>query len=568
MAKRILLYSIIALFPFIATAKERSSSEIHSIAASKIQTLGKGNIAKAKGTSGSNTTILLALDMPQLCVFNGDNGGFVIVSKDDCVAPVIAYSTETFNANDIPCGLKWWMESTSKAINSLSRTSDIVYKDAPFEYNAVEPLITTRWGQNKPFNELTPTIQNAHTPTGCVATAMAQILKYNQYPSSAEFMGSYSVGEGGATRKEFVSSVYNYDMPDGFGIHYVNGQMINNRTATDEQKAMVARLMYDCGLASNMNYDAGGSGATASNYAKAFAEYFSYPHNSVKLIDKSIYTDSEWKEMIYKELMRGYPILYSGATTERAGHAFVAHGIDEKGLIAINWGWNGKGDGFFNMDILNSDEGSYSEFQDAIIGIRKTALPDDVETSCFANDALFNGSFSKFLKSVTISGRAFNYGAYAFNGKLKYRVVDEADGSIQEDLIQDCSESSINPLYGRSIDININTTGTGTISVEPGHSYIVFGYSQLPEEAADGRISLFRESNGKHGDKVWFRITINSDNTATVEHNNGKLPDIATGIKGVKTNHSSNKVYDILGRPATQSTRGLVIKNGKTLIQK
>lgn len=210
---------------------------------------------------------------------------------------------------------------------------------------SVSPLLTTRWSQYSPYNNLCPEYaEGSHCATGCVATAMAQILKYHEYPVKG--IGSHSYTWTYGDRKEtlsadFGATTYRWDlMLDAY-----------NASATAEEAEAVATLMYHCGVAANLEYTPA-TGGYADDAFSGVIDFLGYSPASV-LIDRSDFDDAHWDAMLRDALDRGYPVLYGGFTEYYAGHAFVFDGYDSQGRFHVNWGYGDSHNRYYTFNSLN-----------------------------------------------------------------------------------------------------------------------------------------------------------------------------------------------------------------------
>jgi len=346
-----------------------------------------------------------------LYIFNG-NLGFVVMAADDCVRPILGYSlTDKFDTKDMPENLRWWLQGYSDEIQSAidnktratSETSKM-WKDLT-EGNSkagkatmvVTPLIQTKWNQNKYYNDLCPAVSdgpNGHAYTGCIATAMAQIMKYWSYPSTG--IGSHSyTWDGQILNADFGATTYDWNnMLDYYEYYYENGtdpyaQWLPEPST--EEIAAVATLMYHCGVSVEMEYggsSTGGSGAPTLYVADALKTYFNYKntaHYEQKSSNSTInYTDAEWITMLKADLDANRPIQYGGLDPNgNGGHAFVCDGYNSDDYFHFNWGWAGRYNGYFSINNLdtgaNSGEagagnGVYTRDQEAVFGIEPGSM--------------------------------------------------------------------------------------------------------------------------------------------------------------------------------------------------
>ena len=350
--------------------------------------------------SAQLTDLSKAAGFANLYIFDAGEG-FVVMAADDCVQPILGYSlTGGFTADDMPSNVRGWLQGYSDEIqsaidNQTKATSETakIWKDlidgnskAGKATTVVAPLIQTKWNQNKYYNNLCPAVSdgpNSHAYTGCVATAMAQIMKYWNYPSQG--IGSNSYNWNSQTLSaNFGETTYDWtNMMPYYEYYYDGGSSATWLPAdyhTSERVAAVATLMYHCGVSVNMNYggsSTGGSSASTSRVANALVTYFNYkPTTQYK--EKDNFTDANWITMVKAELDASRPLQYAGQDPNgSSGHSFVCDGYDNRDYFHFNWGWAGHYDGYFSLDNLNtganseagSGNGNYTRAQSAIFGI-------------------------------------------------------------------------------------------------------------------------------------------------------------------------------------------------------
>ena len=358
-------------FLIIATAMvfagERSEQQMRDAA---MKALGQ-NLRRAAG----NQQMKEFLTMEKLKIYGYAEGGFAVVTKDDRFDEVAGYSSTKFSGT-MPCGFKWWLETINTNMKIINYTSTKRSKRAN---NAVSPFLTTKWGQSRPFNDNCTFTNDNHTykcVTGCVATALAQIMNYYRFPECGKGSNSYDVKYNNdftiTFSEDFSLSVYDWNnMLDSYETYY-------NTTAVDAHTKAVAKLMKDCGVATNTRYSDSSHGSSSSlkNTETALKTYFSYD-SSTQFYKRSDYSNEEWMNMIYQEMSKGRPILYSGTegeSTLSTGHAFILNGYDDSGKIFINWGWNGGYEGFYDIDLLNPTSTHYNNNQNMVIAVPSTNI--------------------------------------------------------------------------------------------------------------------------------------------------------------------------------------------------
>ena len=311
--------------------------------------------------------------LPVFFVYNMD-GGYVIVSADNRITPVIAYSTEgPFDPERVlPAMAELLNDYAAEIADYLQSTSDISSEAHPLWRQIIEqhhptvrndvvvpPLLSTRWDQNGYYNDLCPSDSdgpNGHAYAGCVATALAQVIRYWEYPSQGTGSHSY-ISDYGTESANFGATTYNYAlMPD----------MLTSSTPAAQRQA-VSQLIYHCGVSVEMDYGPDGSSASTSQTPTALTTYFGYTSNpSYK--SKSNYTTANWKNLIKGQLNNLRPVLYRGQG-DAGAHAFVCDGYDSDDYFHFNWGWSGSNNGFFLLSNMTPGSHEYNSTHGAVINV-------------------------------------------------------------------------------------------------------------------------------------------------------------------------------------------------------
>lgn len=311
--------------------------------------------------------------------FTISGGGWILISADNSATPVLAYSTSgAWDENVMSPSAKAWLENFSRQIYdavisrktdeiSQSQWQELLTGDMNEPVKTVLPLLNTQWGQSMYYNDLCPPSSSApwgyggHVPAGCVATSMAQIMKYYNYPDKGIGSNSYNLPVYGTLTANFGNTDYSWNsMP-------LKASTTNPALAT---------IIYHCGIAVKMSYNSGGSGAASEVVPYAMKTYFNYD-NGIRLVKKEdVNNDEIWRTIIRTELDAGRPVYYAG-TGEAGGHAFVCDGYDNSNpaRFHMNWGWNGHSDGFYALSALSTASGSFNEFNKIIIGIKPRSDP-------------------------------------------------------------------------------------------------------------------------------------------------------------------------------------------------
>ena len=313
--------------------------------------------------------------------FTIEGGGFVLVAADDVATPILGYSlTNSFDPKGMPDHVAAWLEDYDLEIRSLKSALGPDNDPAPgWDPNDippidhdVSPLLTTTWNQTSYYSKRCPTIGSSRAPTGCVATAVAQLMRFWQHPAQGYGSHSYTLSGVGTLSANF-DTTYNWTlMPNALGS--------SSSTAQDNE---VAKLMYHIGVAVEMEYGASSSGAVSFNGTgsvgttaqTALMKYFKYKP-SMTAVRLESYTTPQWRALLRAELDAGRPVMYSGRSTS-GGHAFVCDGYNNADQFHFNWGWGGTYDGYFAIGSLNpgvggvggNSSGTYNMSNAALIGV-------------------------------------------------------------------------------------------------------------------------------------------------------------------------------------------------------
>ena len=351
----------------------RTVQEASAVASAFIEARGEATPARrmqkaAAATSVTTTTVELAFtqyqidnNTPAVWIFNGTEKGFVLVSATDDARAVLGYSDEgTLDANNIPENMQFWLQMYADEMAAYPQPlpkgkgviprkvigEEAIRREAEGEsYPTISPILgETIWGQGKPFNNKCPEINGERTVTGCVATALSQIMYVHKYPTQG--IGSHS----------YTTESKKLEVSADFGnTTYDWANMIPNYTDTGSytttQADAVATLMYHVGVAADMDYTVDGSGAVSSIALAALTKYFGYD-KAINVLPKDFMTEDGLLQAIATDLQAGRPVYFSGVTVKQEGHAFVCDGMKSDGYLHINWGWNGMANGYFAISAL------------------------------------------------------------------------------------------------------------------------------------------------------------------------------------------------------------------------
>lgn len=310
---------------------------------------------------------------PGVYFFKDAGNGWMVVSASDATDALLGYG-DSYEANvAMPPQMQWWLSQYAGQVAFSDSIADIypdrIASDRPDQgplkarVVPIAPLLKTKWNQSEPYNLYTPEVDGQKTPTGCVATAMAQVMKYHNYPPEAKGSGSATAG-GELLFMDIDKPIAWSDMLD----IYKEGEY------SDTEAEAVADFMLITGYSVKMQYAPRGSGAYNIDANRAFVENFSYAPSSWAYY-RDHYPTNEWKDMLYNELSLGRPIYYSGYAIG-GGHAFVCDGVNMVGFYHYNWGWGGAYDGYFAIDALDPGgigiggfAGGYNNNQVAFLGV-------------------------------------------------------------------------------------------------------------------------------------------------------------------------------------------------------
>ena len=345
------------------------------------------NGGRPRHAQGVTPQLTLATKVSGLYVFNvEEDGGFIVVSNDDRTLPILGFSESgKFDPENIPDNMRAWLQGYADEIawlNEKGGTKASGPKKARRQVGshstaAVAPLCTSTWDQDTPYNNLCPTYSDwsgsGKCATGCVATAMAQVMYYHKWPaSSTKVIPGYTTYTYGMSMSSLPITSFDWNN--------MKNSYLGSYTTT--QANAVAKLMQYCGYSVKMDYGPS-SGAYTEDVAVALRQYFDYNPNTTRFVSRSSFTYANWTDMIYHEVSHGRPVCYGGLS-DGGGHEFVCDGYkytSNTDFFHINWGWGGLSDNYFVLSALDPDQqgigGSTSTDgfhygQDAVIGIQRS----------------------------------------------------------------------------------------------------------------------------------------------------------------------------------------------------
>lgn len=359
----LLLLSLMLLLSVSAIAGPRSYQQAKAIAQRQAAMLGIEMDAEvaASAKAAPRMSVSSAVSPSATCYYvfaNGEDKGFTIVSGDDRMPEVVGYSAQgTYDPDHLPANYVGFMKAYQETVEALLKGDAQVsgglaearqWRAERANSAAVAPLLGgIKWNQGAPYNNMCPSYNGTNRAvTGCVATAMAQVMMYYQYPKELK-----------ATIKAYTAKSYGIQIPEiSSGATYDWDNMLPDYSKSDYssvQADAVAKLMYHCGAAVKMNY---GPSSGANVTPIILATYFGYDADLMQDLTRTVFTLQQWMTLIDNELKAKRPILYSGQASD-GGHEFVCDGSDGNGLYHINWGWGGYQDGYFDLTILQPTKG-------------------------------------------------------------------------------------------------------------------------------------------------------------------------------------------------------------------
>ena len=449
-------------------------------------------------------------------VFNvGNDKGFVIVAGDDAVSPILAYADRgDFSEREMAPAAKAMLDSYAQQIEMIQQNPSLAVA-ASTSYAAIEPLVQTKWNQGAPYNYMCPTIsgETEQSVTGCVATAMAQIIYYHKYPvEQTKAIPAYQLSSGDVIPGADPVTL-NWD---AMQLSYTGSE------AEDDPSALaVAQLMLLCGKSVQMDYSSYASGAVSELVPTALKEYFDYD-GAAHIVYRDEYANADWEKMIYDELAAKRPVYLSGTSvsgTSAVGHAFVCDGYDGEGFFHINWGWGGMSDGFFRLTLLNPDDhgtggnngsGGFNMDEGAIIGIQPNQGGTSQEVAQMTLDHFAateetvtrNSIFGSF--SVPVNAACWNNTSQTLSVELGLAYYDESNEMVGEP--SGLGSYSLDTGYGLSYDGQQLSMGDG---IKEGTYYVKF----VHKVNGSDEWTLM-----KNADKHYLELQVNGTTATIVNH--------------------------------------------------
>ena len=387
------------------------------------QFLGKASLSRRAPHKAPQLT--LANNRDEFYVFNDKaNGGYVIVSGEERMPDVLAYSYDSrFDADNMPCNMKAWLEGYAELVKYLRTHPEASARRTTTERENVGPLLTCWFNQDTYYWNKCPEVNGEHCFTGCTATAMAQIMYYWKWPKqTTDVIPGYTTG------------TLEIDMP-AIPVTTIDWDNILNkyywyRSYTEEQTDAISTLMLLCGVSAKMDYSPGGSGASLVDASKAFRNYFDYD-DMLEYFSRFDSTE-DWEQLVYDELKSKRPVLYDGYPTDGIGHAFVLDGYKD-GYFHVNWGWGGE-EAYVLMTDADGWEG-FTDGQHAVVGIQPASADYPSRYAVFDNGKMtLYYDKKKSSRSGTVLSHQEDWVNYA--EEITECVIDKSFANLKQRDLQ------------------------------------------------------------------------------------------------------------------------------------
>lgn len=551
--KRAALLLLCGLLSCVCIAQQRTRHDAKSIASNfainKLkENKHKGEIKLLLSSSQVSTSEELRTDKEAYYIFaSTGNDEFIIVSGDERMPSILAYSDENdFDNTNIPPNVLYWLERYADAYLSLD--DDVYNAKEPLSSinpNGVKPLLANnRWGQDNPYNLLCPTVRNKKCVTGCVATAMAQVMNYYKYPNIGKGNISYW------TETNNINVQHRFDEKPFLWDNIIDDY---SKGYSSEQATAIAELMLACGASVKMDYcvsSQGGSAAYQYDLIPAFIEYFDYDRDAA-FVMRDYCTSEDWHQLIINELNNGSPINYAGQSYRDGGHSFVLDGysVDDEYTYPyyhINWGWDGMCNGYYQIvDLYPVENGQYAsnggfnEVQQMLVGIKPEDGMDNPKNILCTSELNLSTTIANPGRKVKIQANSIiNMSYETFNGTLHVALIPMNDST--EIISGEVQTKSIGYLQEQK-DLNIEFN--------------------IPIEIPDGQYLVQLRSAKNHGNeytpvfsKQYPSLTITSNNDINQGHEPEEVILGASELEIIQTEDNSvikSRVYELANLQGT-----------------
>lgn len=516
--KRFLLFLVSLVLSSTLFARQLTPDEALSLAMGK---LNGATSLRARSLAVGATQSQLSLshtelsegNMPLYYVFNISDGGFIITGADSRAVSLLGYTDNgDFEMSKLNPAFMAWLNDCTMAMEWLSKQPETEGAKTNAKSSlpttlatSVEPLLgDIKWDQGKPYNLSTPTRKldgkDVNAPTGCVATATAQVMMYHKWPTMGK--GKHTNAKESTQTVNFSQSVYNWN----------SMKPTYSASETGPEAKAVAKLMKDVGCAVDMDYGPQESGASSYSVITALATYFKYD-KGMNTQQRTNYTTQNWNNLLYAELDEERPILFCGAASTGGAHEFVLDGYDTNGLFHVNWGWSGMSDGYFDINYLDpyslgigASAGGFTIRQAAILGIK----PDKDGSSVAKAQVEIGQQITWNEKTNKFSCTFYNMGFGDFKGELGY-AMKHPDGTVESISSVSTSSSPVPYLRGGPYDCVAPENSTEGCKVYPYYTDVTSGEMKMFPSPVTG---------------VTYMVCYNDNGTLKWKYDEAELPSL------------------------------------------
>lgn len=528
--------------------------------------------AKSFRAPQQNGTGNASADAPYYVFNAGDDKGFVIVSGDDRTAPILGYSfSGSVSEEDMPDNMRSFLRSYAEQIEYIQKNNITLSDNSGADREHIDPMLTTQWDQTSPYNLKCPMFGSGYNAercvTGCVATAMAQVLYYNYYKHPDKMVKvTQSTIDGYNCERNWsrTGQISVSTVPSGSKLDWANMlPKYSGVSTTADQRNAVANLMFYCGASVSMDYVPeryGGSLADNAGAVDAFRTYFGMDP-SIQYVSRDFtWTTKEWNDFVYNELKNGRVVLYGGVSNQKTGHSFVINGYDKNDYFYVNWGWSGHGDGAYLLSVLRPEDtvtlsgnvgNGYNVDQTMIIniepnhnGVRKPAA----KALGFSKNG---NTLSYTVQNLAIRADGYDYG---------YGIVGN-DGSLTLQGPSTNVSGLSQYYYSRSsrATLDLSTLPDGSYNIVPIAKSTYYG-GDWQSLWPDSHVMYITVSNGN--------VTVNDpQDSPLLGVSSVKVHENADGIVNVY-NLQGMKVSTTSANKLSELPKGLYIVSGKKFLVK
>ena len=528
-------------------------------------------LAKSINTTGIR---LVGADANQAYYVFASDSQTLFVSGDDQAEALLGYTdTPLVSLDAANPELKWWLSQYARQIEharqsgvtrSVSDGARRVGAKTAARHN-IAALVKTNWDQGAPYNNQCPKLNNKTTYTGCVATAMAQVMYYYKWPAAGTGTASYYWTNGRKTLTSSLTSTLDWD-----------NMLLTYATATSgttTQRNAVATLMKMCGYACQMDYGGdsqGGSAAMTPDMVNALINNFNYD-KGMRYEYRDYYTAEQWDEMMYNNLVEYGPILYGGTGSE-GGHQFICDGYRTDGYYHMNWGWNGDSDGYFLLNALNPSSlgagggaGGFNYQQDAVLAIQKPVSGSTLQKAYLSIEGTLTASVSG--RTVTLTAGSGDYDGFANmsqnsgvftigvritdpNGKDSYTTIYTNQTIDALNMFTSMSFTLASGLANGKYTVTPVYKLSGDTSWTPFRYYLESGKQSVVVEVNGSTVTVAKDPGSDSTANIYVTVDVTLPNfptgqttTITPTVNNGGTTDLSVTIVPVLCTYDDSYIY-------------------------